>query len=105
MHTSRLTIRATDQNSALGIFQGQPQEKNHKELMHKVWECSPMRVLTQAILDIIVHTDLDFDESNVKHVGVEFHMINKPHNIQNITCYIVSMPLCRIEIFSFVLHP
>ena len=73
--------------------------------MHKVWECSPMRVLTQAILDIIVHNDLYFDESNVKHVGVEFHMINKPHNIQNITCYIVSMPLCWIQIFSFVLHP
>ena len=61
--------------------------------MHKVWECCPVRALTQGILDIIVHSDLEFDESYVKHVGVECHMINKAHNIQNITCYIVSMPL------------
>ena len=91
MHTSRLTNQGNRSKFCTRYSSGSAPCKNHKELMHKVWECCPERALTQAILDIIVHTDLDFDESYVKHVGVEFHITN--HNIQNITCYIVSMPL------------
>lgn len=49
--------------------------------------------LTQAILDLIVHIDLEFERSYVKHIDVEIHKINKPHNIQNIAGYIVSIAL------------
>ena len=57
---------------------------NHKELMHNRWTCCPMRALTQAILDLIVHTDLEFDGSYMKHINTEFEYISNAHNIQNI---------------------
>lgn len=37
--------------------------------------------LTQAILDLIVHIDLEFERSYVKHIDVEIHNINKPHDL------------------------
>ena len=43
-----------------------------------------MRALTEAISDIIVHTDLEFDGSNMKHIDMEFNNINNAYNIQNI---------------------
>ena len=52
-----------------------------------------MWALTQAILDIIVHTDLKFDGSYGKHMNVEINEIIKHHNIQNIPWYLVSMTL------------
>lgn len=50
-----------------------------------------MRAMSQAILDIIVHRDLELDRSKVKHIDMEFHKTNKPHYTENITGYMVSI--------------
>jgi hypothetical protein len=57
---------------------------------------------TQANLDITVHIDLWFDESYVKLMVVKFLKINTPHNIQNITKYVVSMTLHWVKLFFCV---
>lgn len=62
-----------------------------------------MWALTQASLVIIVHIYLEFDGSYVKPIVVEFHKINKPHKIQNITGYVTRITVLSVRIFCVLL--
>lgn len=61
----------TTQNSILDISQGQL-SANTTWAYAKWLEMLPYESLDSAILHIIVHIDLHFGRSNVKHIHVEF---------------------------------
>ena len=67
-------------------------------LQLRIWGLKLQPQTFQAILDITVYIDFWFDGPYMKLIAVEFLNINKPHNIQNITGYVINMTLLWVKL-------
>ena len=97
MHTSNLTNQGNRIKLHYIFLRDSSMQKQQRAHAHD-WKCCPLRALSQAILNIIVHTDIQFDRSFVRLIVLEFYKINKHHNLQNVIGYVVSITLLRVKV-------